>query len=288
MKNTCMKSSKIIGFALVVLGLISFVLWNAAITEDRHGILTVSFLDVGQGDSVFIDAPSGRQVLIDGGPDTSVLRRLSAVVPWYDRTIDVVIPTHPDADHVAGLIDVLARYRVSYVIQSSVLGDTATWKALEKSVAKEGSINSIAHRGQIIVLGKGAYLEVLSPDRLVPNLETNTACVVMRLIYGNTSFMLPCDAPQAMEKYLVQLDGENLKSTVLKPGHHGSKTSSSALFLGYVDPEIAVYSRGCDNKYGHPNKETIAIFALFGIPTLDTCTEGTVTFVSDGKKVWRK
>ena len=283
-----MRSTKVLGTAILALLFLASLIWYAALREERQGLLTVSFLDIGQGDSIYIEAPLGRQVLIDDGPDSQVLRRLSEVMPWYDRSIDLVIPTHPDADHASGLIDVLSRYSVAYVLQSSVLGDTAVWHTLEKAVEKEGSTNLIATRGQIVDLGGGAYLEVLSPDRSVPNLETNTGCVVTRLVYGATSFMLTCDAPQSIEKYLVELDGTSLKSDVFKAGHHGSKNSSAPLFLGYVNPAYAVYSRGCDNKYGHPNQETIDTFARFGIPTFDTCKEGTVTFVSDGKTVARQ
>ena len=110
----------------------------------------------------------------------------------------------------------------------------------------------------------------------------------MRLVYGTTAFMLGCDAPQSVEKYLVSLEGKALKSDVLKAGHHGSRTSTAPLFVGYVDPAAVVYSRGCDNDFGFPHAETIATMARFGIPAADTCEEGTITYVSDGKKVWRR
>jgi competence protein ComEC len=276
------------GIVLVVMAAIVIIMWYAAIKEDRHGLLKLTFLNIGQGDAIFIDAPSGRQAIIDGGPDSSVLRELSKVMPWYDRSIDVLVASHPDTDHISGLIDVLARYKVDLIIQSSVLGNTATWNTLEKDISHEGAAVLTAQRGQIIQLGDGAYLEVLSPDRSLPNAETNTACVVTRLVYGKTSFMLPCDAPKGIENYLVLLDGKALKSSVLKAGHHGSKNSSSPLFVGFVDPEYVVYSRGCDNKYGHPNQETIDTFARFNIPTLDTCKDGAITFVSDGQTVTRR
>lgn len=256
--------------------------------EDRHGLLRVSFLNVGQGDAIYIESPTGTQVLIDGGPDATVVRRLGEVMPWYDRTIDLVIGTHPDADHVAGLIDVFARYRVGMIMQSSVRGSTVTWNIFEKTALKERPQIVTAIRGQVIDIGGGAYLEVLSPDRYVPQLETNTACVVVQLIYGNTSFLLPCDAPQGMEEYLVALDGTALKSEVLKPGHHGSKTSSSPLWIGYVDPRYVVYSRGCENRYGFPHKQTVSTLKLFGVQTADTCLEGTVTYISDGTRVVKK
>lgn len=282
-------STKILGVGIVVVAICAAVVWYVAWREDRRGVLTVSFLDIGQGDAIFIEAPSGRKVLIDGGPfKGNVLQQLGKVMPWYDRSIDVVIPTHPDADHIAGIVDVLPRFAVSYIIQSSVRGSTPTWSTLEQEIAekqKEGTKVLIAKRGQIIDLGDGAYLEVLSPDRSLPTVDTNTACVVTRLVYGSTAFMLGCDAPQAIENYLVALDGTTLKSDVLKAGHHGSKTSSSPLFVGYVNPSYAVLSRGCDNTYGFPHAQTVATFKKFGIPTEDTCKQGTITFVSDGEKV---
>ena len=282
------RSVKISLYAILTLLFLSLCIWYAVIRESRNGLLTVSFLDIGQGDSIFIDAPSGRQVLIDGGANGIVLRRLSEVMPWYDRTIDVVIPTHPDADHIGVLIDVLPRYKVGTIIHSDVEGDTATAKALVEGMAREGARQVIVRRGQIINLGGGAYLEVLSPDRSVKNVDTNTGCVVTRLVYGKTSFMLSCDVPQGIENYLVRLDAGDLRSDVLKAGHHGSRTSSSELFVGFVNPTYAVFSRGCKNKYGHPHKEVVELFARLGIPTLDTCKDGTISFVSDGDTVVKK
>ncbi len=280
-------SARIVGVAIAILLFACVVVWTAAF-DVRQGVLSVSFLDVGQGDSIFIRSPSGRTVLIDGGPDDSVLRQLSQEMPLLSRFLDVVIATHPDSDHITGLIDVLERYKVTYVVQSSVLGDTPVWDSLENVIAddqKEGTKLVTALRGQVIDLGDGAYLEVLSPDRSVPNVATNEGCVVTRLVYGKTSFLLPCDAPSDIEQYLVYLDGPGLSSTVLKAGHHGSAYSSSPLFVGFVDPQYAVYSRGCNNKYGFPATSTVATFKSFGIPTLDTCLDGTVTFVSDGQTV---
>lgn len=282
------RSVQVTGVVILILLAACAVIWSAALRQDRHGLLTVSFLNIGQGDSILIESPTGTTALIDGGPTAGVLREIGKVLPWYDRSIDLIIPTHPDSDHISGLIDVLERYRVGYIVQSSVLGTTATWRTLENSIAadtKKGTRLVTATRGQIIDLGGGAYLEVLSPDRRVPNLETNMGCVITRLVYGSTSFMLDCDAPQAMENYLVSLDGPDLHADVLKAGHHGSRTSSSPLFVGYVDPQYAVYSRGCNNIYGMPHAETVATFKAFNIPTLDTCTRGTITFTSDGKKV---
>lgn len=273
---------------VLALAILCAIVWYVVFQEDRRGLLTVSFLDVGQGDSIFIDAPSGAQVIIDGGRTPEVLRKLAQAMPWYDRSIDLMIATHPDADHVGGLIDVLERYRVGAIVHSSVEGDTAIFAALQRAMKNENARVISADRGQIFELGRGAYVEILSPDREVPRVETNTGCVVARLVYGETAFMFSCDAPESIEEYVVRAGAEDLRSDVLKAGHHGSKTSSSPLFVGYVSPKFAVFSRGCDNSYGHPSPETVDTFARFGVPTFDTCTEGTVRFVSDGSVVTKK
>lgn len=290
------KSVKILWVTILALLILTLCIWWAVVQEYRGAELTVSFLDVGQGDSIFIDAPSGRQALIDGGKGRAVLRELSKVMPWWDRSIDVVIATHPDQDHIGGLPDVLARYRIGLIVESSVRDEEGSDAvALENAAVLSGARRLVAKRGEIIDLGSpstgsglSAYIEILFPDRDVPHVDTNVGCVVARLVYGATSFMLPCDAPQSVEKYLVQLDAEKLRSNVLKAGHHGSKTSSSELFVGFVGPEYVVFSRGCDNSYGHPHAEVVDLFARFEIPALDTCTDGTITFVSNGQNVVRK
>ncbi len=285
------KSERLTLGAILVLTAVACIVWIAVLHEDRHGELSVSFLNVGQGDAIFVESPTGKQVLIDGGPGGAVLRELGHTMPWYDRSIDLVIGTHADTDHIGGLIEVLPRYRVAEALVPSTEGETGAWRTYLdelRTEEKSGARVLEARRGERFDLGDGAYLEVLFPDRALTHIETNTGCIVTRVVYGETSFMLPCDAPREIENYLALLDGAHLKSTVLKAGHHGSKNSSSPLFVGLVDPAYAVFSRGCDNTYGHPAPETVATFAQFKIPALDTCTDGTITFVSDGHTVVRK
>ena len=283
------RSVLIIALALLVLVVLTAIVWFAVLREGRGEELTVSFLDIGQGDAIFIESPSGRQALIDGGPGRVVLRELAKVMPWYDRSIDIVVATHPDLDHIGGLVDVLARFRVGLTVESSVKDEEGTdAQAFERAAAAEKTERLVAHRGDRIDLGDGVVIEILSPDRDVPHVDTNLGCLVARLVYGKTSFMLTCDAPDEIEEYLVVLHGEALKSDVLKAGHHGSKTSSSKLFLGFVNPNFVVFSRGCDNRYGHPAPEVVERYKQFEIPALDTCTNGRITFVSNGTKVHRR
>lgn len=276
-------SAQIVWGVVAVLALCAAIVWYAAF-RTHTGVLTVSFLDVGQGDAIFIESPTGRQVLIDGGRDRSILREIGQSMPWWDRSIDVVVATHPDADHITGLVDVLQQYRVEYIFQPGIGKHTAQTESLLLSVAQEGSHEVIARRGQVIDLGGGARFEILHPDRDVETVEANDGCIVGRVVYGATAFMLSCDAPRGVEKYLVAL-GDDLRADVLKAGHHGSRTSSDPLFVGMVSPVYGVFSRGCENSYGHPHQETVETFKRSELDVHDTCTEGRVTFISDAATV---
>lgn len=283
------RSSAVLLVTISVLLVVAAVVGHALVRDMRSPELRVSFLDVGQGDAIFIEAPNGRQMLIDGGKNRAVIRQLAKVMPWYDRSIDVVVATHPDADHIGGLPDVFKRYRADLIVASSVRDEGGVdAQAFEKAAAAEGATRLAAERGQVIDLGEGVRLEILFPDREVPGIKTNTGSIVGRLVYGETAFMLTGDSPKAVEEYLVRLDGRSLASGVLKAGHHGSRTSSSLAFVGFVSPHYAIYSRGCDNSYGHPHDEVKETFARLDVPTLDTCEQGTITFVSDGNTIVRK
>lgn len=283
------RSAQVLGWTVFVLVAVTIVIWVAVAQASTGGELRVTFLDVGQGDAIFISSPSGAQILIDGGKNRAVIRELGRVMPLFDRSIDVVLATHPDSDHIGGLPDVLERYRVGMIVQSSVLDpegvDAAAFDAAVREEEEDGGVQLVAERGQVIDLGGGVTFEILFPDRFLPQVETNLGSIVGRLTYGSTSFMLTGDSPDEIEKYLVLLDAEGLKSNVLKAGHHGSRTSSSLQFVGFVSPEYGVFSRGCDNSYGHPHEEPVAVFARLGVQTFDTCTDGAVTFVSDGVTV---
>ncbi len=272
-------------YALVALLAATVFVWYAALREERGGLLTISFLDVGQGDAALIESPTGVQVLIDGGPDRSVLRALGRVMPFFDRSIDVVIATHPDQDHIGGLPEVLARYRASHIIEPGVVADTAVYDTFVESVRAEGAEHALARRGMQIDLGGGAYLDILFPDREASGLETNTASVVLKLTYGATSFLLTGDSPKQVEEYLATLDGETLDVDVLKAGHHGSRTSTSDHLLGLASPAYAVISAGKDNRYGHPHQEVLDALARFGVKSLGTYERGTIIFESDGNEV---
>lgn len=279
------KRALLLAILVLVILNISFI-FSLRITSGRP--LTVTFLSIGQGDAILIEAQGGEEILIDGGPDRSVLRELPKVMGPLDRTIDLVIATHPDKDHIAGLADVFARYDVGAYLEPDVESDTSFAKALDYAAANEkDAISIIARRGMRIHLGGSAYADVLFPDRGVRHIETNTGSIVVQLVHGENEFMLTGDAPDSIEEWLVSLAAERLQSDVLKAGHHGSKTSTGEAFLEAVSPRYVVVSAGKGNSYGHPHEEVVQRIRVSGATILSTIY-GPVRFVSDGKSLQTK
>lgn len=275
-------------FTLAILSLTALFSWYAVFAEARDGELTVVFLDVGQGDAISIESPDGNQVLIDGGPNGTVLRELAEEMPFYDRFIDVVIATHPDKDHTSGLADVFARYESGAYFASGAESDNGMNEILDERSEKSGARKYIAKQGTRIDLGGGAVLDILFPDRDMTHVETNTSSLIAKLTYGNTSFLFTGDSPQAIEEYLVSQYGDQLDVDVLKLGHHGSRTSTSEIFLAATTPEYAVISAGKDNRYGHPHKEVTDLLATRNISALNTADRSTIVFQSNGKSIFVK
>ncbi len=272
-------------YVLVTLFVVVVFIWCVVVAEEHSDILTVAFLDVGQGDAIFIEAPNGNQILIDSGSNKKVLRELGEVMPFYDRSIDMVIATHPDKDHIGGLPAVLEKFKVNVFIEPGVTSDNGTYEALGVVIEEKGIKKILAKRGQRITLDKDVYMDILFPDRETLGWETNTASIVVRLVYGDTSFLLTGDSPKRIEEYVTSLDGKNLTASVLKLGHHGSRTSTSEFFLGTVDPQYAIISSAVDNRYGHPHKEVVEMLEEFEISSLATYESGTIVFKSDGENV---
>lgn len=248
-------------------------------------LLCVVFLDVGQGDAIFIQSPSGVQMLIDTGRNQEVLRGLGEVMSFSDRNIDYILATHPDADHIGGLSDILERFVVNHIIRTENESDSLLWKEVEKNIEIEDALVTIARRGQRFDLGSGVFLDILFPDIDVSEYESNASSIIARLTYGQHSFMLTGDSPKSIEEYLVLIEGENLESDVLKVGHHGSRTSTSELFLAEVTPIYAVVSSGNDNSYGHPHVEVTDALFNAGVEVFSTADYGHVIFWSDGENL---
>lgn len=270
------------------MGTLVFVVWYAVVSESREGVL-VAFLDVGQGDAIFIQAENGSQVLIDAGPNSKILEELAKVMPFYDRSLDIIIATHPDADHIGGFPDVFKNFKVEKITEPGVDSETGLYREFQRLTKLEEAQKILARRGMKIILDDNTYLLVLFPDRDVSGLDTNDASIVAKLVYGKTSFLFTGDSPKKIEEYLVSLDGNSvggeLDVDVLKAGHHGSKTSSAEEFLNAVSPALAVISAGADNRYGHPHQEVLDVLNKFGIKILRTDELGTIKIKSDGRNL---
>jgi competence protein ComEC len=272
--------------ASAVLGVLAFVLWAGRLTPADER-LRVSVLDVGQGDAILIQTPSGHNVLVDGGPSGSrLLRELSDQLPSGERDIDLVVLTHPQDDHVGGLPSLLERYDVRQALSGPRSNSSGAYAAWREGLAERGVPLLLAGPGTSADLGDGVSLEVLAPPESgFPEGEDvlNENSVVLRLVYGEVSFLLTGDLGFAGERSLLR-SGANVGATVLKVGHHGSDGSSSREFVEAVSPIIAVISVGAENTFGHPSPSTR--IQLAGIPVLRTDVNGRVVFKTDGRGLW--
>jgi competence protein ComEC len=270
---------------LGVLALIACLLWAAVLTLP-DGRLHVDFLDIGQGDGILIETPSGRQLLIDGGASRErLLTQLGAVMPWWDRSLDMILVTHPDNDHMGAQTVAPERYHIRYALETPATQqdpDAEEWRAAVGASAIELLTES---SGGWVDLGDGVALWILWPPQtpLTGDDASNENSLVAKLVYGDFSVLLTGDAGIPSESTWL---AENLPlaSTVLKVGHHGSAHSTSAGLVAAVNPAWAVIQVGANNSYGHPTQA--ALDALAGHKILRNDENGLIQFATNGHDVW--
>ena len=261
----------------------------AALPDEK---LHTSFLDVGDGDAILIQRGT-RQILVDGGPSPQAITlALGKEMPFWDRTIDLVILTHPHADHIIGLIEVLNRYRVGQVLYSELEYDSDVYDEWLRLLEEKKVDSTPARAGQQIEFGADVTLEVLNPQTPVlsgTESDIDNNGIVLRLEMGAVSFLLTADAMWQLEYELIARRA-NLKATILKVAHHGSSTSTTPEFLSVVDPQMAIISVGEDNPYGHPTSEVMErLIAILGLENIYRTDEhGTTEFITDGERLWIK
>ncbi len=269
---------------LVVTSLIVLLCFGVymLVSSRQTNILRVVFFDVGQGDSIYIKSPSGGELLVDGGGDKVVLSKLGKYMNLFDRSIDVVIATHPDKDHIGGLPSVLSRYNVGMLLESGAENDNGVNDEIRR-VADSKRVRRVSgFAGQKIDLGGGVLFTILYPNKSVVGLETNEASIVGLLSYGDKTFLLTGDAPVSTE-YQVLSNLSHL--TVLKAGHHGSETSTSFELLEKTTPEITVLSVGAHNTYGHPHRKVTSLLEEFHSKIYRTDTHGDIVFETNGESI---
>lgn len=271
------------------LSVLAILVWLTVVTIPDDN-LHISFLDVGQGDAVLISRGT-QQVLVDGGPSPQAINLiLGNKMPFWDRTIDLLILTHPHGDHVTGLVEVLDRYRVRQALYPELDFESDIYQEWLSLIREMDIKCTPARSGQLIDMGKGAVLEVLNPQETMltgtrSDIDNNS--VVLRLSINNISFLLTADIMQEAELELITRRA-NLSSTVLKVAHNGSDTSTSDGFLAVVNPQVAVISVGKDNPYGHPVDDVVARLEkkTGADKTYRTDEQGTIEFITDGEKLW--
>lgn len=289
--NQYKKYLAFVGVIVFVIFALFFAYKNISSNLDfRHNKnLQVYFLDVGQGDSIFIKSPIGKTMLVDAGPQNNVLKPLSKRFLFRKKHIDVLLASHPDADHVGGFAPVIQNYSADVFVESAYIKDNQILAQVETLVNDKVKNHVIATEGTIIDLGGGVTFKILAPNDDELSGDSNNASIVGKLIYGNNSFLLTGDASISNEIRLVKdySGAGELKADVLKLGHHGSRTSSAIEFLQNVNPQIAIISAGKNNRYGHPHPEVLNRLKNLNIPYLSTAIDGTICLQSDGVKVSR-
>lgn len=256
-------------------------------TVNDIGVAQIQLLDVGQGDAIHIRSTTGRDVLIDGGPDATVVERLGTVLPFWDRTIELMVLSHPDADHITGLISVFDYYAVAQLVLVDLPVQTPLHKELLRRAQSQGTNIIYVRAGQHIALSHNEKLEVLYPLTSTPVAErpTNDTSIVLLYTFTrpaglpHTTFLTSGDAAETVENELVAA-GLIPDVDILKVGHHGSASSSSVAYIAAAQPEYAAISVGAENDYGHPTPAALNRLATTS-EILRTDQVGTITFQLD-------
>lgn len=256
--------------------------------ELPDGLLHIYFLNVGQGDAILIQTPAGKRILVDGGAKQAVLRELNDVLPFFNSEIDYMVSTHPDRDHIEGLIYVMKRYRVKRVIFSGVNSPGYFSKKFLQTAQEKKIPIEAADAARDIETEDGVIFDVLFPfsQNIAETENTNAASIVAMLRYGENEILLTGDAEADTEKRLI-LAGADIDADVLKVGHHGSKNGTTEEFLHTVTPGISVISAGKGNPYHHPHPSLMKRLNEAGGKILRTDTQGRIELVFSKEKLLR-
>jgi competence protein ComEC len=276
---------------ILTLILVTGILSSSAIRSVPDDNLHISFLDIGQGDAILIQK-GNTQVLVDGGPGAQAVNlALSEKMPFWDRTIELVILTHPHDDHLNGLVEVLKRYRVEHVLTTETGSYLPVYDEWQRFIDEKNISYTLARTGQQIDID-GVIIDVLNPQTTCfegTGTDVDNNSIVLNIAFGEISFLLTGDMGKYAELELIK-DRLITESTVLKVGHHGSRSSTSPEFMNVCNPQIAVISVGEDNEYGHPDTEVIErLIEMVGENNLyRTDRNGTLEFITDGSRLWLK
>lgn len=275
-------------YILIVAGLVllaASLLTDPRVSQSNDELLIV-MLDIGQGDAIYIRTPGGIEILVDGGPDRHVVHELGQVMAPYDRTLDIVIASHPDADHIAGLTELPALYSIGTYIHSGVEKSTGFVEAINKWPEQYGTHVLEAYRGWILEIEQDVWLEFIHPDPQHFHEEVNDDSVMFVLHYKEFEALFTGDSSVEIEAEIIEYYGAQaaqvLESDLLKVGHHGSKTSTSQALLDISTPDTALINVGWQNKFGHPHEGPMRRLESSTERIYRTDTQGRIQCKTDG------
>jgi len=251
-------------------------------SESVNKKLKVHFIDVGQADSILIQTPDGKSMLIDAGNNADGQAVVSYLKGQGVSKIDILVGTHPHEDHIGGMDNVINSFEIGQIYMPKVSHTTKTYEDVLTAISRKGLKITSPTPGSTFSLGEVRFT-ILAPNSSTYE-DMNDYSIVLKMEYGNTSFLFTGDAEQVSENEIIA-KGYNLKADVLKVGHHGSSSSTSQAFLDKVSPKYAVIMVGSDNNYGHPHKETMDKLEAKGIPVYRTDENGTIVATSDGNNI---
>lgn len=283
-------NQKITRYVLGGLAIVAILMW-LAIVQKPDGNLHVYFLDIGQGDSIYVRTMNNYDILVDGGPDSKVLSELGEVMPFWDHKINLVIITHSDLDHIGGMVEILDRYQVDKVIMTDVSDNTQRFEELQNIIREKNIPVQIAKGGEELSVSDKCKIKIFWPRDSYKDAEVknnNNTSIVNSLICDDVTFLFTGDAEELVQQQMVELYENELKSDVLKISHHGSRNASDLSLLQLVNPELAIISAGKNNRYNHPHKEVLDKLNKLAIKYLRTDELDRIEVVSDGQYFWVK
>lgn len=284
-----MKSQiKIITFVLVIIASFLLIKFTTSEIDDNFHLY---FLDVGQGDALYARDKSGNDILIDGGPDLSILTGIGNAMLYNDRVIDYLVLTHPHADHLFGLVEVVKRYEVKNIILTDAIATTQEYQEF-LNIIKDKNIHTIlANNGEIYKIGDNFNFQIIYPDESFKDTNIknlNNTSIIGKIIFGSVSIQATGDAEKDLQGKIANKYCDQLSSNIIKIAHHGSKNGINTNFFDCVNPEMAIISVGFDNKFGHPHQETLEFLNKNNVKTLRTDEQSTIEIISDGINFWQK
>lgn len=257
-------------------------------TSKKNNNLEVSFIDSGQADAIFIKTPNQKNIIIDFGSEQG-LKQLEKEIEWWNKQIDLIIITHPHDDHITGLLPIIKKYKIKQIMYNGLDYESNVYNELLNLITEYNIPLLLPNYNQIINIEPDCFLNIIYPitsfyQQTIDNI--NNSSIVSRLVCNNSSFLFMGDVETKIENEILATN-LNIKSDVIKIGHHGSVTASSEKFLEKVDPKIAIIMVGKNNDFNHPSLRIIKRLNKLNIKLFRTDQDGTIKIISDGTKIYK-